>query len=578
MSKSLGNVFDCDQIAAAVGGEALRFFCVSHHYRSPVDFEVEATPQPDGSTTVRFRSLEAADRELATSTTTLQRIDEFVAQGGDGGDGAVLPEAEKLVPDGARGARRRLQRAGRGRRAARGGAAREQLLDEGKGIDKAGPPAHARAARPRSARGRRRARRVRADSRRVPRASAAARLVKAREHRRRRVVERRSPSARPRAPRRTSRAATRSATSSRRSASSSTTRPAAPTGRYKTDGERRRRQEIDCARRPLRRRRSARPADDRDAISIAPARASSSTSAATARSRTRRRCASRQVAAYVTFGGITAAGVALAATSFPVLVPFYLALGGRFLGTVRAVKRVNEASRRAVEGRCGHRPRARRAGHARVVGAGPRARARRAPRRDRRCARGSRRARRSIACATRASKLSPRLIQHQFSYYTEINLLTALGRTKEARARARGARRRARRRGAEAVVLDRADAPVGRRGADPPRPRRQRAPRSDAQGPVDDRRRAICCCCARGRTRQRGEHDEARFAWRQAKEREGSQRLEIAMPKLADVDGASTASAASRQCDPSPDAAIADATSSLAAVELVRAERATWTS
>src|SRR4029077_12230175 len=52
----------------------------------------------------------------------------------------------------------------------------------------------------------------------------------------------------------------------------------------------------------------------------------------------------RQVAAYVTFGGITAAGVALAASSFPVLVPFYLVLGGRFLGTGRAVKRVNEAS------------------------------------------------------------------------------------------------------------------------------------------------------------------------------------------------------------------------------------------
>jgi hypothetical protein len=33
---------------------------------------------------------------------------------------------------------------------------------------------------------------------------------------------------------------------------------------------------------------------------------------------------------------------------------------------------------------------------------------------------------------------------------------------------------------------------------------------------------------------QRGAHDEARFAWRQAMEREGSQRLEIAMPKLAE--------------------------------------------
>ncbi len=52
----------------------------------------------------------------------------------------------------------------------------------------------------------------------------------------------------------------------------------------------------------------------------------------------------RQIAAYVAFGGITAAGVALAASSFPLLIPFYLALGGRFVGTVRAVKRVNEAS------------------------------------------------------------------------------------------------------------------------------------------------------------------------------------------------------------------------------------------
>src|SRR5688572_15371579 len=52
----------------------------------------------------------------------------------------------------------------------------------------------------------------------------------------------------------------------------------------------------------------------------------------------------RQVAAYLAFGGITAAGVALAATSFPLLIPFYAVLGGRFIGTVRAVKRVNEAS------------------------------------------------------------------------------------------------------------------------------------------------------------------------------------------------------------------------------------------
>jgi cysteinyl-tRNA synthetase len=66
MSKSLGNVFNADQIADAVGGEALRYFCVKHHYRSPVDFDVQAT---DGG--IRFFSLEAADRELAKFYDTL---------------------------------------------------------------------------------------------------------------------------------------------------------------------------------------------------------------------------------------------------------------------------------------------------------------------------------------------------------------------------------------------------------------------------------------------------------------------------------------------------------------------------
>jgi cysteinyl-tRNA synthetase len=136
MSKSLGNVFNCDQIAEAVGGEALRFFCVSHHYRSPVDFEVHVVPQPDGSNKVQFNSLEAADRSLARFYETLQRIDAFVANGGDAGEGAVLPEAEKLVPE-ARAAladdfnapvtMAALHAAGQ---------LANRLLDEGKGIDK----------------------------------------------------------------------------------------------------------------------------------------------------------------------------------------------------------------------------------------------------------------------------------------------------------------------------------------------------------------------------------------------------------------------------------------------------------
>ncbi len=106
MSKSLGNVIDCDVLADAVGGEALRLFCVSHHFRSPVDFDFEALRDAAGQVIgARFHSLEAADKKLDYFYTALRRIDDFIAQGGQGnkagdaGDGNVLPEAEKLIPD-----------------------------------------------------------------------------------------------------------------------------------------------------------------------------------------------------------------------------------------------------------------------------------------------------------------------------------------------------------------------------------------------------------------------------------------------------------------------------------------------
>ncbi|HEY0193853.1 MAG TPA: hypothetical protein VGC42_22205 [Kofleriaceae bacterium] len=237
----------------------------------------------------------------------------------------------------------------------------------------------------------------------------------------------------------------------------------------------------------------------------------------------------RQVAAYVAFGGITAAGVVLAAASFPLLIPFYAMLGSRFIGTVRAVKKVNEASVALSNGD---------AAGGRAL-AEPVARAWWAPSRVRALAelrvaiadaldgRGEQaldRVRRARA------KLSPRLIQYQFSYYTEINLLTALGRTKEAR-----------------VVLEaRGGMPIGEvlrlsywlaemhlgvaEGKlaldDTELHDRMRKGLSMTAG------RDLLLLCAYGYA-QRGEHDEARFAWRQAAEREGAQRLEVAMPKLA---------------------------------------------
>lgn len=241
----------------------------------------------------------------------------------------------------------------------------------------------------------------------------------------------------------------------------------------------------------------------------------------------------RQIAAYVAFGGITAAGVALAASSFPLLIPFYLALGGRFLGTVRAVKRVNEASVALSNGD---------ASSGRAL-AEPVSRAWWAPGRVRALAelrvaiadaldgkgeQALERVRRARA------KLSPRLIQHQFSYYTEINLLTALGRTKEARH----------------VLESRGGVPTGEvlrlsywiaqmhlglaEGSIPESVideselhERMRKGLSMTAG------RDLLLLCA-WLYAQRGDHDDARFAWRQAMEREGSQRLEIAMPKLAE--------------------------------------------
>jgi cysteinyl-tRNA synthetase len=138
MSKSLGNVFGCGAIADAVGAEALRFFFVSHHYRSPIEFEVEEIKDAAGAAVgVRFRSLETADRELAYFYATLHKLDDFLAQGGDGSEGPVIAEAERLVAD-ARAAladdfntpvvKASLHAAA---------TLANQLLDSGKGIDKA---------------------------------------------------------------------------------------------------------------------------------------------------------------------------------------------------------------------------------------------------------------------------------------------------------------------------------------------------------------------------------------------------------------------------------------------------------
>jgi tetratricopeptide (TPR) repeat protein len=237
----------------------------------------------------------------------------------------------------------------------------------------------------------------------------------------------------------------------------------------------------------------------------------------------------RQLAVFVAFGGITAAGVALAAVSFPLLIPFYAVLGSRFLGQIRAVKRVNQASVALSNGD---------AATGRAL-AEPVARAWWAPGRVRALAelrvaiadaldghgeQALERVRRARA------RLSPRLIQYQFSYYTEINLLTALGRTKEAH-----------------VVLDaRGEVPAGEVLRLSYWIAQMHLGIADGKLGIDDTElhdrmrkglamtagRDLLLLCAWAYA-QRGEHDEARFAWRHAMQREGSQRLDVAMPKLA---------------------------------------------
>jgi cysteinyl-tRNA synthetase len=136
MARSVGNVYDVRRLIAEVGAEALRFFVVSHHYRSPVDFEVGVDEAPDGSKVQRFKSIEAADRRLEYFYLTLQRIDAFIAQGGDGGDGPVAPGADGLLAE----VRAALADDFNSpvAVAAAGEAAKlaNKLLDEGKGIDK----------------------------------------------------------------------------------------------------------------------------------------------------------------------------------------------------------------------------------------------------------------------------------------------------------------------------------------------------------------------------------------------------------------------------------------------------------
>jgi cysteinyl-tRNA synthetase len=135
MARSVGNVHDVRRLIAEVGAEALRFFVVSHHYRSPVDFEVGVDDTPDGPIQ-RFKSIESADRRLEYFYLTLQRIDAFIAQGGDGGDGPVVPGADGLIGEVKAALADDFNSPVAVAAAGEAAKLANKLLDEGKGIDK----------------------------------------------------------------------------------------------------------------------------------------------------------------------------------------------------------------------------------------------------------------------------------------------------------------------------------------------------------------------------------------------------------------------------------------------------------
>ena len=243
----------------------------------------------------------------------------------------------------------------------------------------------------------------------------------------------------------------------------------------------------------------------------------------------------RQIAAYVAFGGITAAGVALAATSFPLLDPVlprarrpvrrHRARGqARQRGERRAVERRRRSTGRALAepvARAWWAPgRVRALAELRVAIADAldgqrRAGARARPPRPR--------------AAVAAPDPAPVLVLHRDQPPHRARPHQGGAPSSSSRAAAsRPARCSGCRTGSRRCTSAR------RRGRDPDRGiddtelhDRMRKGLSMTAG------RDLLLLCAWAYA-QRGEHDDARFAWRQAMEREGSQRLEVAMPKLAE--------------------------------------------
>jgi cysteinyl-tRNA synthetase len=95
MSKSLGNFFTIRDINQRYYPEAMRYFLLTTHYRSPINFDVD-TSDPENP---RFPALEEAQRRLHYLYGTRQRMQTFLGKAATGiGELARQEEVEGLLP------------------------------------------------------------------------------------------------------------------------------------------------------------------------------------------------------------------------------------------------------------------------------------------------------------------------------------------------------------------------------------------------------------------------------------------------------------------------------------------------
>jgi cysteinyl-tRNA synthetase len=87
MSKSIGNVFSLEAAAERFGPQVLRFYYLNAAYRSPLDFDAEA-------------SLAEANEAYARLARPAQRIANLLRSGGDERPGEELDEAESKAAEG----------------------------------------------------------------------------------------------------------------------------------------------------------------------------------------------------------------------------------------------------------------------------------------------------------------------------------------------------------------------------------------------------------------------------------------------------------------------------------------------